>query len=117
MATLLPAKGLFSQIFDSSFHAKRNGMECIKIIQKQIKSKSVSIMFGGVFLKLLKKEVAKHNPFPKSDFNCIDAEIVLTTSMVELLCNHIQENVSSLFVCYGCLEGYKNQLGYECMTY
>ncbi|GFV07377.1 PC4 domain-containing protein [Trichonephila clavipes] len=27
---LFPAKGLFSQIFDSSFHAERNGMECIK---------------------------------------------------------------------------------------
>ncbi|GFX94843.1 hypothetical protein TNCV_2379161 [Trichonephila clavipes] len=37
--------------------------------------------------------------------------------MVELLRNHIQENISSLFVCYGCLEGYENQLGHECMTY
>ncbi|GFR04072.1 uncharacterized protein TNCT_170661 [Trichonephila clavata] len=37
--------------------------------------------------------------------------------MVELLCNHIQENISSLFICYGCLEGYENQLGHECMTY
>ncbi|GFY48467.1 PC4 domain-containing protein [Trichonephila inaurata madagascariensis] len=74
-------------------------------------------MFGRVFLKLLRKEVAKHNPFPKSDFDFIDAEIVLTTSMVELLCNHIQENVSSLFICYGCLEGYENRQGHECMTY
>ncbi|GFQ67277.1 PC4 domain-containing protein [Trichonephila clavata] len=89
----------------------------IKDIQKQIKSKTVSIMFGRVFLKLLRKEVAKHIPFPKSDYDCIDAEIVLTTSMVELLCNHIQENISSLFICYGCLEGYENQLGHECMTY
>ncbi|GFY62103.1 PC4 domain-containing protein [Trichonephila inaurata madagascariensis] len=30
MAKLFPAKGLFSQIFDSSFHAKRNGMEFFK---------------------------------------------------------------------------------------
>ncbi|GFW30774.1 uncharacterized protein TNCV_4088941 [Trichonephila clavipes] len=37
--------------------------------------------------------------------------------MVELLCNHIEENISSLFVCFGCLEGYENQLGHECMTY
>ncbi|GFY24472.1 putative uncharacterized transposon-derived protein F54H12.3 [Trichonephila clavipes] len=43
--------------------------------------------------------------------------MVLTTSMVELLCNHIEENISSLFVCFGCLEGYENQLGHECMTY
>ncbi|GFX85075.1 uncharacterized protein TNCV_4999041 [Trichonephila clavipes] len=64
-------------------------------------SKTVSIMFGRVFLKLLRKEVAKHIPFPKSDFDCIDEETVLTTSMVELLCNHIQENVSSLFIFYG----------------
>ncbi|GFQ80153.1 PC4 domain-containing protein [Trichonephila clavata] len=89
----------------------------IKDIQKQITSKTVSIMFGRVFLKLLRKEVAKHIPFPKSDYDCIDAEIVLTTSMVELLCNHIQENISPLFICYGCLEGYENQLGHECMTY
>ncbi|GFU79792.1 PC4 domain-containing protein [Trichonephila clavipes] len=74
-------------------------------------------MFGCVFLKLLRKEVAKHIPFPKSDFVCIDAEIVLTTSMLELLRNHIQENISSLFICYECLEGYANQLGHECMTY
>ncbi|GFY49328.1 hypothetical protein TNIN_186761 [Trichonephila inaurata madagascariensis] len=74
-------------------------------------------MFGRVFLKLLRKEVTKHIPFPKSDFDCIDAEIVLTTSMVELLCNHINENISSLFICFGCLEGYENQLDHECMTY
>ncbi|GFW91868.1 PC4 domain-containing protein [Trichonephila clavipes] len=43
--------------------------------------------------------------------------MVLTTSVVELLCNHIEENISSLFVCFGCLEGYENQLGHECMTY
>ncbi|GFS44788.1 PC4 domain-containing protein [Trichonephila inaurata madagascariensis] len=74
-------------------------------------------MFERLFLKLLRKQVAKHIPFPKSDFDCIDAEIVLTTSMVELLCNHIEENISSLFICFGCLEGYENQLGHECMTY
>ncbi|GFW84480.1 PC4 domain-containing protein [Trichonephila clavipes] len=63
-------------------------------------------------------EVAKHSPFSKSDcVDTIDAEMVLTTSMVELLCNHIEENISSLFVCFGCLEGYENQLGHECMTY
>ncbi|GFY55696.1 hypothetical protein TNIN_294331, partial [Trichonephila inaurata madagascariensis] len=37
--------------------------------------------------------------------------------MVELLCNHIQENIPSLFICYGYLEEYENQLGQECMTY
>ncbi|GFW29952.1 PC4 domain-containing protein [Trichonephila clavipes] len=90
----------------------------LKDIHKQITSKTVSIMFGRVFLKLLRQEVAKHIPFPKSDcVDCIDAEMVLTTSMVELLCNHIEENISSLFVCFGCLEGYENQLGHECMTY
>ncbi|GFR26220.1 uncharacterized protein TNCT_612361 [Trichonephila clavata] len=96
---------------------KETEWKVLKDIQKQITSKTVSIMFGRVFLKLLRKEVAKHIPFPKSDYDCIDAEIVLTTSMVELLCNHIQENISSLFICYGCLEGYENQLGHECMTY
>ncbi|GFT51617.1 PC4 domain-containing protein [Trichonephila clavipes] len=63
----------------------------------------------------LEREEAKHIPFPKSDcVDCIDAEMVLTTSMVELLCNHIEENISSLF---GCLEGYENKLGHEFMTY
>ncbi|GFY71574.1 hypothetical protein TNIN_327841 [Trichonephila inaurata madagascariensis] len=91
---------------------KRNGMK-LKDIQKQITSKTVSIMFGRVFLKLLTKGWLNTTLFPKkSDFDFIDAEIVLTTSMVELLCNHIQENVSSLFICYGCLEGYENQLGH-----
>ncbi|GFY58500.1 PC4 domain-containing protein, partial [Trichonephila inaurata madagascariensis] len=89
---------------------KETEWNALKDIQKQITSKTVSIMFGRVFLKLLRKEVAKHIPFPKFDFDCIDADIVLTTSIVELLCNHIQENISSLFICYGCLEGYENQL-------
>ncbi|GFU23513.1 PC4 domain-containing protein [Trichonephila clavipes] len=96
---------------------KETEWNALKDIQKQNTSKTVSIMFGRVFLKLLRKEVAKHIPFPKSDFDCIDAEIVLTTSMVELLCNHIQENISSLFICYGCLDRNENQLGYKCMTY
>ncbi|GFT83801.1 PC4 domain-containing protein [Trichonephila clavipes] len=97
---------------------KETEWNVLKDIHKQITSKTVSIMFGRVFLKLLRQEVAKHIPFPKSDcVDCIDAEMVLTTSMVELLCNHIEENISSLFVCFGCLEGYENQLGHECMTY
>ncbi|GFX60085.1 PC4 domain-containing protein [Trichonephila clavipes] len=97
---------------------KETEWNVLKYIHKQITSKTVSIMFGRVFLKLLRQEVAKHIPFPKSDYvDCIDAEMVLTTSMVELLCNHIEENISSLFVCFGCLEGYENQLGHECMTY
>ncbi|GFV86339.1 PC4 domain-containing protein [Trichonephila clavipes] len=97
---------------------KETEWNVLKDIHKQITSKTVSIMFGRVFLKLLRQEVAKHIPFPKSDcVDCIDAEMVLTTSMVELLCNHIEENISSLFICFGCLEGYENQLGHECMTY
>ncbi|GFW21622.1 PC4 domain-containing protein [Trichonephila clavipes] len=97
---------------------KETEWNVLKDIHKQITSKTVSIMFGRVFLKLLRQEVAKHIPFPKSDcVDTIDAEMVLTTSMVELLCNHIEENISSLFVCFGCLEGYENQLGHECMTY
>ncbi|GFY53519.1 hypothetical protein TNIN_203161 [Trichonephila inaurata madagascariensis] len=60
---------------------KETEWNALKDIQKQITSKTVSIMFGCVFLKLLRKEVAKHNPFPKSDFDFIDEEIVLTTSM------------------------------------
>ncbi|GFT37830.1 uncharacterized protein TNCV_4128911 [Trichonephila clavipes] len=93
---------------------KETEWNILKDIHKQITSKTVSIMFGRVFLKLLRKEVAKHIPFPKSDcVDCIDVEMVLTTSMVELLCNHIEENISSLFVCFGCLEGYENQLGHE----
>ncbi|GFY73279.1 PC4 domain-containing protein [Trichonephila inaurata madagascariensis] len=74
---------------------KETEWNALKDIHKQITSKTVSIMLGRVFLKFLRKEVAKYIPFQKSDFNCIDAEIVLTTSMVELLCNHIQENISS----------------------
>ncbi|GFV30222.1 PC4 domain-containing protein [Trichonephila clavipes] len=84
----------FSAI-DQAFHdgkvsmLKETEWNALKDIQKQITSKTVSIMFGHVSLKLLRKKVAKHIPFPKSDFDCIDAEIVLPTSMVELLCSHI----------------------------
>ncbi|GFQ79733.1 hypothetical protein TNCT_296891 [Trichonephila clavata] len=115
MPTLFPAKGLFSQILDYSFHAKGNGMEGIKRYPKADHVENCFIMFGRVLMKLLRKEVAKHIPFPNPDYDCIDAGIVFTTSKVELLCNHIQENISSLFICYGCLEGYENQLGHECV--
>ncbi|GFS83783.1 PC4 domain-containing protein [Trichonephila clavipes] len=63
---------------------KETERNALKDIHKQITSKTVSIMFGRVFLKLLRKEVAKHIPFPKSDYDCIDAEIVLTTSYVTI---------------------------------
>ncbi|GFU38995.1 hypothetical protein TNCV_1690201 [Trichonephila clavipes] len=57
-AKLFSAKGLSSQIFDSSFHAKRNGME---YIQKISKSRSRRKLFQSCskacFLKLLRKEV------------------------------------------------------------
>ncbi|GFW79482.1 PC4 domain-containing protein [Trichonephila clavipes] len=43
---------------------KETEWNALKDIQKQITSKTVSIMFGRVFLKLLRKEVAKHIPFP-----------------------------------------------------
>ncbi|GFY77368.1 hypothetical protein TNIN_5421 [Trichonephila inaurata madagascariensis] len=49
MATLFPAKGLLSQIFDSSFHAKRNGMECIKRYPKSSRRKTGNLMFGVFF--------------------------------------------------------------------
>ncbi|GFT57580.1 PC4 domain-containing protein [Trichonephila clavipes] len=117
-AKLFPAKGLFSQIFDSSFYAKRNGMECIK---RYPKAEHVENCFNHVqacFSETSEERSGQtHIPFPKSEFDCIDAEIVLTTSMVELLCNHIQENISSLFICYGYLDRNENQLGHECMTY
>ncbi|GFT51544.1 hypothetical protein TNCV_4219001 [Trichonephila clavipes] len=57
---------------------KETEWNVLKDIHKQITSKTVSIMFGRVFLKLLRQEVAKHIPFPKSDcVDCIDAEMVL----------------------------------------
>ncbi|GFW06076.1 PC4 domain-containing protein [Trichonephila clavipes] len=61
---------------------KETEWNVLKDIHKQITSKTVSIMFGRVFLKLLRQEVAKHILFPKSDcVDCIDAEMVLSTSM------------------------------------
>ncbi|GFU66274.1 PC4 domain-containing protein [Trichonephila clavipes] len=43
---------------------KETEWNVLKDIHKQITSKTVSIMFGRVFLKLLRQEVAKHIPFP-----------------------------------------------------
>ncbi|GFX28853.1 PC4 domain-containing protein [Trichonephila clavipes] len=57
---------------------KETEWNALKDIQKQITSEIVSIMFGPVFVKLLRKKVSKHIPVPNSDFDCIDAEIVIT---------------------------------------
>ncbi|GFT99229.1 PC4 domain-containing protein [Trichonephila clavipes] len=97
---------------------KETEWNVLKDIHKQITSKTVSIMFGRVSLKLLRQKWLNTFLFQNLTASIVsDAEMVLTTSMVELLCNHIEENISSLFVCFGCLEGYENQLGHECMTY
>lgn len=45
-----------------------------------------------------------------------DAEIVSTTSMVELLKCHLEANINNVFECIGCEENFGYQLEHDCVT-
>lgn len=90
--------------------------EELKRIRKEISSLAVRVMFGRVFQGLLLCEVKKRIPQLFVQEKSEDAEIILTTSMSELLSDYLKSNIEEIFMCNGCDMNLGNQLGHECVT-
>ncbi|GBM35786.1 hypothetical protein AVEN_108976-1 [Araneus ventricosus] len=45
-----------------------------------------------------------------------DVNMILSTSLKEVLSSHIKDRIEDELVCNSCLENQVNQLGHECIT-
>lgn len=88
----------------------------LKKIRNEISSLAVRVMFGRVFQGLLLWEVQRRTPSSVVQESNEDAEIILTTSMSELLSDNLKSNIEDIFMCNGCEMSLGNQLGHECVT-
>lgn len=96
---------------DSEWQTLRN-------IHKDVTTDIIRELFCKIFPKMILKEADQQmspsaNP---SEMGNDDAEMVLTTSMVELLKCHLEASINNVFECIGCEENFGNQLGHDCMT-
>lgn len=90
--------------------------EELKRIRKEISSIAVRLMFGRIFQGLLLWEAQRRIPSSVVQESSEDAEIILTTSMSELLSDYLKSNIDEIFMCNGCDMNLGNQLGHECVT-
>ncbi|GFX88614.1 PC4 domain-containing protein [Trichonephila clavipes] len=84
--------------------------------RKRITESAMSMAFDCIFRKLLLNEVSKFTPnfVVKTDIS--EVESVLTTSVIELFYECLGSSITDVFECFGCTQGYTNQLGHECIT-
>ncbi|GBM40981.1 hypothetical protein AVEN_250305-1 [Araneus ventricosus] len=91
--------------------------ECLKSVQED-ESKSVySVLFGKTFRAKVLGEIKRQNPPSVNDDSLTpsDAEMVLTTSLVEVLKSYVEEGIQKILDCDGCNRNLGNQLGYDCI--
>ena len=90
----------------------------LRNIRKTVTSDIIRLMYSKVFRKMIKKEIEKETPASEdaSEIENVDAEMVLTTSMVELLKSHLESRIGDVFECTGCDLNHENQLGHDCVT-
>ncbi|GBO11295.1 hypothetical protein AVEN_245957-1 [Araneus ventricosus] len=62
-------------------------------IRKDLTSAAIRLLFSKIFLNLLRKEVSGQTPKALSSEECGDIEMVLTTSLLELLRDYLGENI------------------------
>lgn len=88
-------------------------------IHKIVTSSVISVMYERVYRRLLMQEVKNRTPTTviQGDDNAEEEEIILTTSMTELLKDYLEVGIADVFQCNGCYAGHENQLGHECITY
>ncbi|GFX60949.1 PC4 domain-containing protein [Trichonephila clavipes] len=48
--------------------------------------------------------------------DALEVELVLTTSLIELLCDYLGNSIADVFECYGYAQQYGNQLRHESIT-
>ena len=88
----------------------------LKKIRDEITSFAVQTMFGRVFKGLLLCEVKKRIPSSFVLEDSTDSDILLSTSMCELLRDYLSSNIEEIFICNGCNSDEGNQLAHECVT-
>lgn len=91
--------------------------ENLKDIRKEVTKDITSVLYGRLFPKIILKEVSKQTRSNTTNIENCDAEMVLTTSLMELLKQHLKMKIDELFICSGCDANYENQLGHECITF
>ncbi|GFT32238.1 PC4 domain-containing protein [Trichonephila clavipes] len=85
-------------------------------IRKRITESAMSMVFDCIFRKLLLNEVSKLTPNVVVNTDISEVESVLTTSLIELFYEYLGSSITDVFECFGCTQGYANQLGHECIT-
>ena len=73
-------------------------------------------MFGRVFKGLLLCEVKMRLLPSFAQEDNADTDILLSTSMCELLRDYLSSNIEEIFMCNGCNSDERNQLAHECVT-
>ncbi|GFX98579.1 PC4 domain-containing protein [Trichonephila clavipes] len=72
------------------------------------------LTFDRMLRNLLLSEAAKIMPSAVVNTDASEVELVLTTSLIELLCDYLGNSIAEVFEYYGCAQQYVNQLGHEC---
>ncbi|GBM63964.1 hypothetical protein AVEN_85659-1, partial [Araneus ventricosus] len=91
--------------------------ERLKSVQDDVSKSFYSVLFGKTFRAKVLEEIKRQNP-PSASGDSLtpsDAEMVLTTSLVEVLKSYIEDGIQKIFDCDGCNRNLGNQLGHDCI--
>lgn len=94
----------------------KNEWEMLESLRERVTSSAMCLLLQQIFPRFVEREVSKQSSTPSSDFEKSDVDMVLTTSLLELLKIHLQKQISELFECSGCRDGCENQLGHDCIN-
>ncbi|GFV94208.1 PC4 domain-containing protein [Trichonephila clavipes] len=95
--------------------SENNWLE-LQRIHKIITESVMWLTFDRMLRNLLLSEASKIMPSAVVNTDASEVELVLTTSLIELLCDYLGNSIADVFECYGCVQQYGNQLGHECIT-
>ena len=107
----------FSRKFLSS-HSLISGREWnrLQCIREKITESCKSLMFGNLLKKRIQLEILARSPCSNLDMGVKDINMILTTSLTEILSMLLMDRIENLLVCQGCIENQANQLSHECVT-
>ncbi|KAF8794331.1 hypothetical protein HNY73_002322 [Argiope bruennichi] len=88
----------------------------LQCIRKKISESCKSLLFGNFLKKKTLSEVSSRSPRSNLKMEQSDACMVLSTSLTEILSEHLKARLDDVMVCDGCLENQPNQLGHDCIT-
>ncbi|GBM96641.1 hypothetical protein AVEN_161781-1, partial [Araneus ventricosus] len=88
----------------------------LQCIRKKITESCKSLMFVNFLKKKILLEVSSWSPRTNLQMEINDVEMVLSTSLTEILADNIKSRIDDVFVCNGCLQNQANQIGHECVT-